>query len=359
MGIQRFRRHWRWLLTVLLLLLVGIIWFVVIPIPSRPTGHLLIELQQNDQELFYTFNFTSQNLSVIPRQSSSPIEGYRGYQTSLSADGTRIAFTSTNRNQYRISVTDNTFSADRIVTSGPRDFSPALSPDGNNIIFERISGNFSALFSADVTSGSERQLTQFTNDIEADWAPDGKRIVFTTSRDGFQELYTMAADGSDQIRLTNNEKLNDLSAQYSPDGKCIAYVTNYSVGDGSAEIWLMDANGERQQRLTNDHLDDREPTWSSDSNLIAFTHTQQNGHGTDVYIYNVSTGQIRQLTNTSGYEYQPTWSPDSNWIAFSSNPTGDGQQIFIEIIRANGTDRQSLVFGTKPIPTGYGFHWLK
>ena len=37
-----------------------------------------------------------------------------------------------------------------------------------------------------------------------DWSPEGDKIVFTSKRDGNYEIYTMNADGSNQVNLTNN-----------------------------------------------------------------------------------------------------------------------------------------------------------
>jgi Tol biopolymer transport system component len=36
------------------------------------------------------------------------------------------------------------------------------------------------------------------------WSPDGTKIVFVSTRDGNYEIYVMNADGSGQMRLTNN-----------------------------------------------------------------------------------------------------------------------------------------------------------
>ena len=135
-------------------------------------------------------------------------------------------------------------------------------------------------------------------------------------------------------------------------------MTNYSVGDGTGEIWLMDADGQNQRRLTNNQQDDRWPKWSPNSRQIVFSRTQARDQRADIFVYDVGDGQIRQLTN-NGYSYQPVWSPDSAWIAFSSNPTGSGNQFYIEIMRADGTDRHALLVGTDNIPAGRGFIWTR
>ncbi len=351
------RKRWRWLFTLLLLLLVGITWIVILNIPSEPSGRLLIERQQNSTELFYAFDFSEQQSIVIPYNGTNPIDV--AYQISLTADGKQATFIGNHLDDYRIYVTNNTFTDVRPISSGPRDFNPKISPDGSTIAFERLSGYSTALFTVDIATGVEHQLTGYTNDLEADWSPDGKRLVFTTSRDGFQELYTMVADGSDQKQLTNNERQNDLQAKFSPDGKWIAYMSNYSVGDGTGEIWLMEADGGHQRRLTDNQQDDGEPIWSPNSHSIAFTRTKADRSGTDIFIYEIASDQVRQLTASTGYAFQPTWSPDSVWIGFTVNPSGDGQQLIISIIRADGTDQQPLLDGADPIPAGRGVIWTR
>ncbi len=357
MRFTGLRRRWRWLLTLVLVLLVGVIWIVIVNTPSEPTGKLLIERQENGGVLFHEYDFSTKRLTIIPYKGSNPIDV--AFQISVSPNGNRVAFLGSSGNQYWIYTADRLFKEVRPISIGTRDFHPRVSPDNTAIVFERLNGYFSALFAVDVVTGIERQLTEYTNDLEADWSPDGKRIVFTTSRDGFQELYTMAADGTDQQRLTNNAKLNDLNAKNSPDGKWIAYMTNHSVGDGTGEIWLMDADGQNQRQLTDNQLDDRWPVWSPDSHQIAFTQTQPNDIGSHIFVYDLEREHIQQLTTSSAYEFQPVWSPDSQWIGFISNPSGDGQQLNVEIMRANGTDRHPLLSGSDNISAGRGFVWTR
>ena len=75
--------------------------------------------------------------------------------------------------------------------------------------------------------GSDQRRVTRTRAFETNpvWAPDGLRIAFTGDRDrgnlrrgrlgrGF-ELYTMAPDGSDVVRLTNNRR-PDLFPNWQP-----------------------------------------------------------------------------------------------------------------------------------------------
>jgi len=97
---------------------------------------------------------------------------------------------------------------------------------------------------------------------------DGTRIAVAAGRDGSAEIYVINADGSDMERLTNNSAA-DSWPTWSPDGARIAFA---SGRDGNTEIYVMNADGSDAERLTNDGDDGaREPAWSPDGTEIAFT----------------------------------------------------------------------------------------
>jgi Tol biopolymer transport system component len=200
----------------------------------------------------------------------------------------------------------------------------------------------SALFRANVETGEELQLTDYTNDLDPDWSPDGERILFTTSRDGFQELYTMSPDGSNLQRLTVNEGLNDLQGVYSPDGSMIAYSTNYSVGDASGEIWVMNADGSSQRRLTNNDRYDDQPVWSPDGTRLAFTSKRLDSFARDIFVYDLEDGSLHQLTDAPDSFIWPRWSPDAGWIIYEFNDDNNVESGTY-IMRADGSDARELL----------------
>ena len=77
-------------------------------------------------------------------------------------------------------------------------------------------------------------------------------------RDHRLDIYVMNADGTGQVRLTNNPA-GDWSPSWSPDGQRITFVSNR---DSNWEIYVMNADGTGQVNLTNNPATDSAPAWS-------------------------------------------------------------------------------------------------
>ena len=113
---------------------------------------------------------------------------------------------------------------------GPDELNPNWSPDSSTIAYERnrrfpVRQSDIALMDAD-GSGKQRITATRVHETNPSFAPDGARIAFTSNRDrpnlsdgerlgrGF-EIYTMALNGADIVRLTNNRR-RDLFPDWQP-----------------------------------------------------------------------------------------------------------------------------------------------
>jgi hypothetical protein len=83
----------------------------------------------------------------------------------------------------------------------------------------------------------------FSEEPDPVWSPDGTRIAFLRSGD----LWTMAADGSDQVRLSHTPKAVEGGAVWSPDSQQVAYFT---TRHGTIETYVAPATGGAELRLT-------------------------------------------------------------------------------------------------------------
>lgn len=340
--MNKRRRLWTAVLLIGLLLIGVLVWIRIFPPSPEPGGRLLITRSENGTGRSYWLDLASGNLAAVGGAH------YLG-QPDLAPDGKQVVYSGW-PGLYIYNLANDTVQQ---ITEGERDSHAVWSPDGRSIIFVNSRNFFSALFRYDVVSGERQQLTNYQNDLEPDWSPDGERVVFTTSRDGFQEIYSMRPDGTDLRRLTQNTNQNDLRARYSPDGQSIAYMTNYSVGDGTGEIWVMNADGTQPHQITNNNEDDSQPIWSPNGRYIVFTGRAADT-SLDLFVYDFQTGLVRQITALPTIDANPVWSPDSEWIAFVSYTT-DGQQSQINLTRPDGTSLRP----TADVHRDYSLHlWL-
>jgi len=128
------------------------------------------------------------------------------------------------------------------------------------------------------------------------------KIVFERSGDQYGiplGVFTINPDGSDcvQIRSTG------LAPEWSPDGKWIAF---HEVPEGyelyASNIYIMDLNGKKVKQLTQ-HTDGAAacPTWSPDSNRIAYSLWKDQVH--QIWTIDIESLHKKQLTyeGSNGY----------------------------------------------------------
>ena len=138
------------------------------------------------------------------------------------------------------------------------------------------------------------------------------KIVFVSSRDGTAEIYVMDADGANPTRLTNNGDYEG-DPVFSPDGTKIAFEAFAST---DYEIYVMNADGSGAANITNNAAEDRLPKWKPDGSRIAF---QSNRDGAAVYLMSPTGTNLVSLTPPTAGDYGPAWSPDGSKLVFSRN----------------------------------------
>jgi Tol biopolymer transport system component len=251
-----------------------------------------------------------------------------------SPDGTLIAFESDRDDPHPRTCFPNcnynlyVMSADgrnaRRVTSLPgAEWHASWSPDGKSLLFTAgdIGGGSPGIYQVSVDGGEVQPLLvdDFDNDA-ADWSPDGTQIAFSSNRDGSLDIFVMNADGSDMRRIVDTG-LNDYFPEWSPDGAQIAFfAANWpSVRQ---DIFTVNADGTGLLNLTNTPgVVDENPLWSPDGSQIIFQSDRDKKF--QIYVMNRDSSQPRNLSRSSGRDYWADWFafPETK-IAFVSDRSG-------------------------------------
>lgn len=230
----------------------------------------------------------------------------------VSPDGRRIVYQSGSGSNTEIFVMNRDGSdLQRLTFNGELDELPAWSPDGRWIIFVTwLNANNSELFVMDADGASQQQITDTTTDEgHVSWSAAG--LVFNATESGTNnyQLYRSDDDGGNRQRLTTS-RIDEWSPEWSPDGSQILFLSERGSSVNSG-IYIMDATtGEAWPIYNNEdrRLLEWGAVWSADGEQIVFAMDQTDGSA-DIFIMDADGTDVRRLTERGGY---PAWAPGSN-----------------------------------------------
>lgn len=194
--------------------------------------------------------------------------------------------------------------------------SPVWSPNGSHIVFEsNRSGNWN-LYMLEVETGKNYTLTTSTaSDRFPNWSPDGNKIIFVSDREGDTDLYTLNVSSGTIERLVNLPG-EEMFPSWSPDGSEIGFSRKF---DGSFEILRFSLKDLVTTNFLQQTGRDLWPRWSSDkTRLVFFSRRDTDGKDDDIYILELTSGNIKRLTNKAGHDFCPSWHPNGELIVFVS-----------------------------------------
>jgi Tol biopolymer transport system component len=225
---------------------------------------------------------------------------------------------------------------------------PILSYNGKKVLFTSCDSNFYCnLYVIGIDGLNQILLSrgkQFCGNPS--WSSDDSRVVFVkndNSVGGTNDIYTIKADGSNEIKLTNQN--DNFSPQYSPDNTSIYYS---SFNSNYSSIYKMNNNGTNKQLLSPQNKSFCNPKVSPNGEKIALTSIDWNG--SQIFVMNADGSNLKQLTFTVSSKYfdtgyprdgneNPVWSPSNDKLAYVSYENGS-PDIFV--INSNGLTNKRL-----------------
>lgn len=206
--------------------------------------------------------------------------------------------------------------------------SPTWSPDGGSVLFVSYSGTESFLSYLDLAAGEVITVSDTGEDIfpfKASWVND---TSFVYTADGKIKKRSVGSDTFDAIAFSGTVTLNKTSYQpkvrdfdtdasftpmgimgpvVSPDGSQVAFTA-------LSDIYIQSTIDTTMVSLTDDEFIDIDPEWSPDGKKIIFSSDR--GGNMDLWIKDLSTGEMEQVTSIEESAGFPSWSPDGETIAF-------------------------------------------
>jgi TolB protein len=229
----------------------------------------------------------------------------------VSPDNSRVAFATLGREGW--SVRMYSLELGRLVsfpagTAGGANQSPAWSADGAKIAFSSSRSGDPELWVADASGSAPKRITYFKGpDVSPVWNPrTNAQIAWVSGRTGLPQVYTMDQDGANIQRMTDGGYA--VSPSWSSTGQFLTFSWNRKYGPGAPggqDIYIMDIATKRWQQLTHEEGTNDFPSWAPDTRHIVFERKQ--GGRTEIWSMLADGTDQHQLTH-SGNNFMPNWS---------------------------------------------------
>jgi Tol biopolymer transport system component len=224
-----------------------------------------------------------------------------------------------------------------ITAPGPFVAHASISADGTRIAYSSVlqTRNIQRLTLNPSTGDPMGEPTWLTTGSRS-WAnpdpsPDGQWVVFYSSLQPEGDIYIVRTDGTGLRQVTSEPGVLDRVPRWSPDSQWIAHFSNRS---GSLQLWKIRPDGSDLQQLT-EVPDATYPVWSPDGSRIAVYMLATKDHPENVYVFDPNrpwkdqTPEILpKIENPAASFVVNSWSPDGERLAGTAGLATQGLMVY-------------------------------
>lgn len=198
---------------------------------------------------------------------------------------------------------------------------PAFSPDGSQVAFTSGNDNNFGIYTTMIGGEKPLQLTSYGH--TPTWSPDGRQIAFlrTGQRDEPDAIYVVPSLGGTPHRVYAGpiDRTFMAGLSWSPEGKTLAFAQR-DPDDIHAWIMLLSLADSSTRRLTSPSKQDHDftPAFSPDGATVAFARGGIAGVVNDLFVVPATGGDPKRLTFDNRAIFGVTWTPDGRDLVFSS-----------------------------------------
>lgn len=179
------------------------------------------------------------------------------------------------------------------------------------------------------TSSPDVPLTAITTAKNPASSPYNDWIAFGYGMDNSREIMIMHPSAGSQRQITNNGSFEEAPS-FSPDNWSLVYASYRT--QGGWELYTYDLHRGTEQQITAFEGEAHFPVWSPvpDDTRIIFEGRTSDPRATNVWMVDVSTGELTQLTH-GGADTRPSWSPDGTRILFGRPSIDTSRDGFVTV----------------------------
>jgi Tol biopolymer transport system component len=162
---------------------------------------------------------------------------------------------------------------------------------------------------------------------EAAWPSGNGRIAFRSDRGSSPDVFSFDPGTGEVTNLTATELERERQPAWSPDGSLIAF-TRASREGAPPDLFVMNPDGTGRRRLTRTKVAERDPAWSPDGTQIAFVSDRDGGFP-ELYVIGADGTGLRRITANAVIDGNPSWSPDGTRIAVERCCADGASEIYL------------------------------